>query len=765
MSILNALDSASASLVAEAIINSIWQGTLLAILIRLLLRLSGRSNAATRYSVWTATLLAVVCLPFLNALASRSSRAAQNVAQTSAQASADDFSYASQTTLPAEPLERAGAARAGGFRHQDGARSVTETAASVRAEAAARDASEKSAPESPLAAKAALPGPRIQLGGGRWPMLLLLLWMMGALAMLCRLLRGYLALGRLRRTSRPLAAVYQRRMAYWLKSCGIGRRVSLHGSADAASPLMLGLREIVILFPWRLTNALCEDEFDQLLLHELAHARRRDDWTNFLQKLCEALLFFHPAVWWIGRQLNTERELACDEWVVSMTGARRSYASCLAKLFELASRPASTLLAPGALKTRSHLARRIETILESQRSASAHPSLVRLVIPLLLLCALLGEFSSLAPVIALSVPPASATEATANVGPMLAARAEQADGPGLWTDAPALDRAAIEARAQSPKEFPAVALTAERSASLPLEMTEAGARFEPVKANEMLAPGFTVSPERAATQPAGPTLQTSAAMNVTQRQDVADDGGDASSRAASEFLKAVAASDSAASQRELLLAFLKRGNLSSELLAQVFVVAKRMDSDGEKAEFLIAAAASCTSAQGVANAYFNAVASIGSSGEKRRALEGVLRLKGHERSILIRALRTAAGINSDGETAELLVKAASAYAMDGEALSVFLGAVSSIDSAGERRRALTAVLRRGGVSKGTLAEVVRYARNISSDGEKAEFLVRFAPACQGDASALSAYMATAASIHSSAEQRRALEAILKKSAS
>jgi beta-lactamase regulating signal transducer with metallopeptidase domain len=69
-------------------------------------------------------------------------------------------------------------------------------------------------------------------------------------------------------------------------------------------------------------------------LHELAHLRRYDDWTNLAQKLVKALFFFHPAVWWIEKQVSLEREMACDDAVLAETASPRAYAECLAHLAE-----------------------------------------------------------------------------------------------------------------------------------------------------------------------------------------------------------------------------------------------------------------------------------------------------------------------------------------------------------------------------------------------------------------------------------------------
>src|SRR5262249_10266791 len=77
-----------------------------------------------------------------------------------------------------------------------------------------------------------------------------------------------------------------------------------------------------------------DQDLTAVLLHELAHLRRRDDWTNLAGKVLGAVFFFHPAVWFVEPRLELEREMACDELVLAKTGNRRGYAECLVSLAE-----------------------------------------------------------------------------------------------------------------------------------------------------------------------------------------------------------------------------------------------------------------------------------------------------------------------------------------------------------------------------------------------------------------------------------------------
>ncbi|MGA2746059.1 MAG: M56 family metallopeptidase [Candidatus Sulfotelmatobacter sp.] len=124
------------------------------------------------------------------------------------------------------------------------------------------------------------------------------------------------------------------RLQQTLARNGSSRPVALCTSDRVHVPTAIGLiRPAVILPNWALQE-LSSDELNQILLHELAHLRRYDDWTNLAQKLVKALFFFHPAVWWIEKQVSLEREMACDDAVLAETAKPRAYAECLAHLAE-----------------------------------------------------------------------------------------------------------------------------------------------------------------------------------------------------------------------------------------------------------------------------------------------------------------------------------------------------------------------------------------------------------------------------------------------
>ena len=109
-------------------------------------------------------------------------------------------------------------------------------------------------------------------------------------------------------------------------------------------------------------------------MHELAHLRRWDDWTNLAQKIVKALFFFHPAVWWIEKKVSLEREMACDDAVLAETESPRAYAECLAHLAEKTLIQRSVALAQAALGRLRHTSLRVAKILDGNRASASGAS-------------------------------------------------------------------------------------------------------------------------------------------------------------------------------------------------------------------------------------------------------------------------------------------------------------------------------------------------------------------------------------------------------
>jgi len=129
-------------------------------------------------------------------------------------------------------------------------------------------------------------------------------------------------------------------------------------------PSVIGFFRPRILLPAWLLARLTPAELRQVVLHEAEHLRRRDDWTNLMQKLALVVFPLNPALAWIERQLCHEREMACDDAVVRATGKPRAYAACLASIAERGLERQREALNLGAWRKRPELVGRVHRILK-----------------------------------------------------------------------------------------------------------------------------------------------------------------------------------------------------------------------------------------------------------------------------------------------------------------------------------------------------------------------------------------------------------------
>jgi beta-lactamase regulating signal transducer with metallopeptidase domain len=116
---------------------------------------------------------------------------------------------------------------------------------------------------------------------------------------------------------------------------GVSRAVRVVSSAAYGAPAVVGAWSPVVLLPAALVSGggvLEAERLRLILAHELAHIRRHDYFVDLLQRVLEALLFFNPAVWWLGRQIRAEREACCDAAASAMLGDATLTARTLAEV-------------------------------------------------------------------------------------------------------------------------------------------------------------------------------------------------------------------------------------------------------------------------------------------------------------------------------------------------------------------------------------------------------------------------------------------------
>jgi Zn-dependent protease with chaperone function len=211
---------------------------------------------------------------------------------------------------------------------------------------------------------------------GTWALFGFVAWALGASVALVRLAVGLWHLRRLRQSCTPVvAAKLDPVVRKTVEGIVSSTPVTVSTSELVRVPAAIGFWKRTIILPAWALRELPPEDLNVILLHEFAHLRRGDDWTNLIQKVVRALFFFHPAVWWIERRLSVEREMACDDAVLAETANPHGYATCLVSLLEksLAHRLEQRLadkqwaMAQAAVRRAREASLRLAQILDSNR--------------------------------------------------------------------------------------------------------------------------------------------------------------------------------------------------------------------------------------------------------------------------------------------------------------------------------------------------------------------------------------------------------------
>ena len=202
--------------------------------------------------------------------------------------------------------------------------------------------------------------------------LLVAIWAAGAGLMGLRLGGGYALSLRWKRRATPALAEWQGLVDDVARRTGLRRTVPLRLAAWGSSPVVVGLWKPAILVPAALLTSLPLPCLEALLAHELAHVRRMDPLWALLQGVVEALLFFHPAVWWLSARLRAEREELADQLAARVLGDPRRLARALDALDDLQPSVPSHPLFVALAARGGHLLTRIERLL-SPRPATVSP--------------------------------------------------------------------------------------------------------------------------------------------------------------------------------------------------------------------------------------------------------------------------------------------------------------------------------------------------------------------------------------------------------
>jgi len=158
-------------------------------------------------------------------------------------------------------------------------------------------------------------------------------WALGVIVLSLRMMGGLWLIHRLQADALTVPETIAARFERALNAAGLKHvRLRMHPGIDG--PFVVGIFRSVVYLPVSAVSALSPDQLDAVLAHELEHIRRADFAWNLLQTAIETLFFYHPAVWWLGKTLRDQRELACDDAAVTMCRDPLTYATALLALEE-----------------------------------------------------------------------------------------------------------------------------------------------------------------------------------------------------------------------------------------------------------------------------------------------------------------------------------------------------------------------------------------------------------------------------------------------
>ena len=319
-----------------------------------------RRSAAVRHMIWTLALAGVLVLPILSVALPKWQMGLVTIEKAaSVQLSASSF------LLPAPGQSRATNSQLSVSSSQIGSR--PELVEGRIPDPRSRNRQQLGANPSTRAATDARSGQAASSQSISWSTILLAVWLSGALLILARLGAGIVAVRWMsRRTERVTDAPWLQQARSLADSLGVSPRIVFLRSDGAAMPMAWGILRPAVLMPSEADEWPAE-RLRIVLLHELAHVKRRDCLTHMLAQISCALHWFNPLAWMAARHVRTERERACDDLVLAAGTRGPDYADQLieiARVMRSGRFPAVLAGASLAMAHRSELEGRLLAILD-----------------------------------------------------------------------------------------------------------------------------------------------------------------------------------------------------------------------------------------------------------------------------------------------------------------------------------------------------------------------------------------------------------------
>jgi beta-lactamase regulating signal transducer with metallopeptidase domain len=166
--------------------------------------------------------------------------------------------------------------------------------------------------------------------------MIVLIWFLLFIIKCTQLITGLCYIRRLRCSNNYGVSFYWKdRLLQLAKKTGVTRTILFLESELVKVPAVIGFLKPMLLVPAGLLSQLPPEQVEAILLHELAHIRRRDFLVNLLQSFIEAFFFFNPAIVWISSLIREEREACCDDMVLAHIPQKTSYLQALVSFQDL----------------------------------------------------------------------------------------------------------------------------------------------------------------------------------------------------------------------------------------------------------------------------------------------------------------------------------------------------------------------------------------------------------------------------------------------
>jgi bla regulator protein BlaR1 len=200
--------------------------------------------------------------------------------------------------------------------------------------------------------------------------LLVAIYAIGLIVQLIILSKGYAKLSILKKKGlQSVPESWELVFESLLGKLGLRQQVNFKLSALVNVPIVVGYLKPIVLFPIALVAQLEINQVEAILIHELSHIRRNDYLLNLIKTAVETILFFNPFVWLCSKLIGIEREHACDDLVLSLTGTPVTYAHALLKL-EILKEKGSPAFSMAATGNNHHLYQRIKRITDMKTNYS-----------------------------------------------------------------------------------------------------------------------------------------------------------------------------------------------------------------------------------------------------------------------------------------------------------------------------------------------------------------------------------------------------------